>query len=813
MDRILFELRLAIRRLAVNKGFSAIAIISLAFGIGATTVFFSLVNSTLLKPLPGVERPGELYSLSDPRYGAPVLSFPNYLDLRDRNTLFAGMIGYRIAPISASLAPGVNSRMWGYLVTGNYFEVLGVHPIRGRLLAPSDDVRRGGHPIAVISHRSWKTRFGGAPDIAGKTIRLNSLTYTIAGVAPEGFQGTERFYAPEIFVPMAMVSQIEPGYSNYLDRRDIENTFILARLKPRVSLAQGQTGLNSLIAKLAEEWPKINEGMKINLVEPGWAGEFLRGGVVGFSTILIAVAALLLLVVCVNLASLLLAQASERKKEIAVRLAIGAGRGLLIRQLLLETLTLSVIGGAIGLLGSFWAVDLMSGLKPPVDFALETTISIDWRVLLFSAGVSVFSAMLFGLAPAWQATRTDLVAALKNDRSEARTRRWPMRDVMVGAQIALSLVLLAASGLMLRSLQKALTIDMGFNARNAATLGFDLAIQGYPEARGKQFLHDLARRAKEIPGMKAAAIASTLPLDLGFSNNGVWDSDQPQPAPSQMQSAEVFYVTPDFFRTMETRLAAGREFTDFDDAKAPRRLIVNETFARKILRLKQPELAVGRRATIGKEVHEIIAVAADGKYTSLSESPKPVMFLTIWQSYSSNVRFVARSAGNDRDLLRSMHQLVEQMDPEMTIYGEETLEQHLNLPLLPSRLAAGALTVFGLVTLALAAIGIYGVMAFAVSRRTREIGIRMAIGADPWQIAWLIGRRALWLVGIAAAVGVGLSLLVAGQLSPVLLGVNPWDPAVHLMGVLLMAAIAFVACWRPAHRAATLDPTQSLRRD
>ena len=810
MDRIFFELRLAVRRLGANKSFSAIAILSLAFGIGATTVFFSLVNSTLLKPLPGVERPGELYSLVDPRFGVPILSYPNYRDLRDRNTVFDGVIAYRIAPVNASFGAGVNSRVWGYLVSGNYFDVLGVHALRGRLLSPADDVNRGGHPVAVISHKSWQARFGGVPDIVGKTIRLNSLTYTIVGVTAAGFYGTERFYAPEIFVPTAMTGQIEPG-SNYLEERGAGNIFTLARLKPGVSAAQAKTALDSLTAKLGEEWPKINEGMKLNLVEPGWAGEFLRGGVIGFSTILVAVAGLLLLVVCVNLASLLLAQASERKREIAVRLAIGASRGLLIRQLLMETLTLSIIGGALGLIGSFWAVDLISSLKPPIDFALESSIKIDWRVMLFSAAVSVLSAVVCGLTPAWQATRTDLVAALKNDRSDPRTRRWPMRDVMVGAQIALSVVLLAASGLMLRSLQRALTIDMGFNPHNTATLGFDLAIQGYPREKGKQFLHDLARRSKEIPGVTSTSIASTLPLDLGFSNSGAWDSDQPTPPASKMEPAQVFYVAPAYFQTMETRLIAGREFTAADDAKVPLRLVVNETFARRILHLTRPELAVGKRATVDDKVHEIIGVAADGKYVNLAEAPKPVMFQALWQSYSNNARLLARGA--NPDLPRRLHQLIQDMDPEMTIYAEETLEQHMNLPLLPSRAAATALTAFGVVTLGLAAIGIYGVLAFAVSRRTREIGIRVAIGANPRQIAWLVGQRAVWLVGVSAMLGVGLAVLLAGQLSPVLMGVNPLDPAVYLMGLGLIGVIALGACWRPAYRAATMDPSQSLRRD
>ena len=397
--------------------------------------------------------------------------------------------------------------------------------------------------------------------------------------------------------------------------------------------------------------------------------------------------------------------------------------------------------------------------------------------MLFSAMVSVLSAVVCGLTPAWQATRTDLVAALKDDRSEPRTRHWPMRDVMVGAQIALSVGLLSASGLMLRSLQRALTVDMGFNPHDAATLGFDLAIQGYPKEKGKRFLHDLASRSQEIPGVKSTSIASTLPLDLGSSNSGVWDSDQPTPPASKMQAAQVFYVAPAYFQTMETRLIAGREFTDTDDAKVPLRLVVNETFARRILHLTRPELAVGKRATVDDRVHEIIGVATDGKYVNLAEAPKPVIFQALWQNYSNNVRLVAR--GDNPNLPRQMHQLIQDMDPEMTIYAEETLAQHLNLPLLPARVAATALTAFGAVTLGLAAIGIYGVLAFAVSRRTREIGIRVAIGANPRQIAWLVGQRAVWMVGVSATLGVVLALLLARQLSPVLVGVNPWDPAVY----------------------------------
>jgi predicted permease len=372
---MLFEIRLAIRRLLVRPGFTLTAVLSLAFGIGATTIFFSLLNSTLLKPLP-VRNPGELLSLVDPRFQAPVVSNPNILDIQKRSgEFFTGVAGYRIVPLSVSLSPGENNRIWGYGVTGNYFDLLGVKAQIGRTLTVEDDVKRGAHPYVVLTDLAWKRRFGSDPAIVGKPIKVNRHKFTIVGVLPSGFHGTERFYAPEIFSTVAMADQLEPGQS-YVDNRGSQNTFAIGRLKPGVSPAQAQARLDSLTAQLAAEYPKANDGMKLKLVEPGWGGDFLRGSVIGFNTILMALAGALLLVVCVNLASLLLAQAAERRKETAIRLAIGAARGQLIRQLLLESFMLSLAGGALGLLIAAWGVDAISKVRPPVDFSIQTDVSI-----------------------------------------------------------------------------------------------------------------------------------------------------------------------------------------------------------------------------------------------------------------------------------------------------------------------------------------------------------------------------------------------------------------------------------------------------
>lgn len=813
MDRLLFELRLAIRRLLARPGFSVTAILSLAFGIGATTVFFSLLNSTLLKPLP-VEKPEELFSLVDPRFGAPVVANPNIRDIRARSgDFFSYLIAYRIVPIAVAAGEGRNSRMWGYQISGDYFDALGVKPAAGRLFTMDDDRKKGAHPVAVLSYAAWQKRFGSDRDIVGRKVKLNGFPFTIVGVAQQGFYGTERFYAPEIFTPMAMIKEIE-GSSNYDDDRDSQNTFTLGRVRAGLTPSQAQAGLDGVTAQLAREFPKENEGFKLKLVEPGWGGDFLRGAVVGFNVILMAVAGALLLVVCVNLASLLLAQASERRKETAVRLAIGAGRGQLIRQLLLESIALAVVGGGLGLLIAVWSVDVITHFKPPVDFSIQTEVTIDGRVALFSALLTMAASLLFGLVPALQATNTDLAAAIKDDVSESRKRRWPLRDLLVGAQIALSVVLLVCSSLMLKSLGNAMTVKLGFDPSNAAGLGFDLGTQGYTKERGEQFRTEVLRRVREIPSIQAAAVASSLPLDLNFSNSSVWETGQPEPPASKITTAQVFWVSADYMKVMRTRFIAGREFNDFDTRERPRVLVVNEEFTRKILKLKSPELGVGKRVETQGKTHEIVGVVEDGKYFGLSEAPRPVMFYSALQGYQAYTRLVWRTSGaNPQESINQVRRVVGEMDPELALFDAETMEDHMNLPTLPARFAASAMSAFGLVTMLLAAIGIYGVTAFAVARRTREIGIRMAIGAAPSQIAGLILNRATLLIGVAAVVGAGLALLAAGLLTPILIGVDPRDWASHCLGVAIMAVIAFVACLIPARRAAALDPSRSLRHD
>lgn len=481
MDRLLQDLLVTFRRLRRGPGFAAAAILTLALGIGANTTIFSLVNAIVFRPF-GVERQKELvfFNMHTAKNEFPSISYPDYKDYRQRNTVFTDMALYRIAPLNMSRGGGENSRLWSYEVSGNYFDMLGVKPIRGRVLHTEDDVKRAGHPVAVITYNCWQRRFGGDPDIAGRKVKVNGLDFTILGVTPAGFIGTELIFTPEVFVPIAMVKQIE-GF-DWLDDRHNGNGMAIGRLKPGVSMKGAQAAINSIAEQLGREYPS-NAGISIVLSPPGMAGTYLRGAITGFSAVLMVVAGMVLLIACVNLASLLLARAADRRKDTAIRLALGASRSNLIRQLLTESTVLSIAGGAAGVLLASWLTGLVNAWSPPIDVPVIPHVGLDLRVMLFAAAVSVFTGLLFGLAPALQSTRTSLSGAIKNDAPSDKFRRVNLRDVLVASQVALSLVLLIGSVLVVRSLQHVLSLHLGFEPRHAAVLSFDLGLQGYDETR------------------------------------------------------------------------------------------------------------------------------------------------------------------------------------------------------------------------------------------------------------------------------------------------------------------------------------------
>lgn len=811
MERLALDLRLALRRLRQNPTFSAVAVLTLALGIGANTAIFSIINAALLRPLP-VARPSELVSLNETLGGNtfPSMSYLNYRDMRDRNTVLSGLVAYRFLPASLGL-PGSSQRLWGYLVTGNYFDMLGVKAVRGRVLRADDDVKPGGHPVAVLTYPCWQKRFGGDPAAIGRTVKFNGMDFTILGVTPPGFFGTELYFVPDVFFPMMMQKQLEGG-SGYLERRDTSNIFVAGRMKPGVTMARAEAGLNSVARGLAAEYPKEDGGMKIVVTPPGLAGNYIRGAVIGFAGALFGVSCLVLLVACTNLASMLMARAADRRKEIAMRLAVGAARATLVRQLLTENLVIAILGGAGGALLALWISDALAGWRPPTDIPLVINASPDGRVFAFALLVSMVTTLLFGLLPALQATRASLLGALKNEALSERLRHWQLRDYMVATQVGLSAVLLVCSVLVVRSLQRALDAPIGYNAKGAVTASFDLNIQGYSEARGREFQHRLLDQVRAIPGIESAALVDWLPLSLNSSSDAVYVEGEPIPKPAEAPIAYDFSVSPDYFRAMQTKLLSGREFDARDKQDGTRVAVVNKAFVDRLMHGQDPIGKRFRTSPDGKPI-QIVGVAEDGKYFSLAERREAAWWgpLEIW--YSANAALVARTNLNPNQALRLIQDAAKDLDPALPLYSPGTLVQHLDLPLFPARMAASALGAFGVLALILAATGIYGVMAYAISRRTREIGIRMAIGASQGQVLAIVARRAVLLIGSGTVVGLGLAMAAGRFLQQILYGVQPTDPLTLAIVLLMMLVIASVACWIPARRAIRINPVTALRQE
>jgi predicted permease len=813
MNDLMQDIRYGFRMLKRRPLFTVIAVLTLALGIGANSAIFTLVNTVLLRPLP-VDAPDELVSLTvmGKNDSLQAFSYPNYKDFRDRNEVLSGLFATRMAPISLS-RNGNNQRIWGYEVTGNYFDLLGVEAVEGRTFRPEEDSTPLTHPVAVVSYDSWKNRFGGDPTLVGQQILLNGHKFEIIGIAPEGFVGTEVVYTPEIWVPMMMQEWLEPGNA-WLEVRRTQNIFATGRLKPGITSEQAEASLNVLAGALAEEYPDTNEGQVIRLMPPGFIIPGLRGAVVSFTMILMAVVALVLLIACTNLASLLLARATERRKEIAIRLSMGASRSRLIRQLLTESVLLALAGGLAGFLFAVWIIDLIVSLKPPIDIPLWIGLPVDWRVMLFSLLIALATSLLFGLVPALQATKTDIIPALKDTASQAGYRRTPLRSILVVAQIALSLVLLIAAGLVVRALQQLQKIGPGFDTQNGLVMSFDIALQGYDQARGQQFHRQLIERIDALAGVRSASLTDLFPLSINYSSNSFYVEGETTDRGANVPTAMVASIGLDYFSTMGVAMLAGRDFTEKDDDKATRVVIVNEAFVRQILpRVNSIHDAIGKRVRTTPEapLREIVGVAKDGKYWTIGEASQPFVYFPLLQSYSSTTTLIVRTNSDAEAMIGAIRTEVQKLDANLPLYDVRTFTEHIGMSMFPARIAATLLTSFGVLALILSAIGIYGVVSYSVAQRTREIGIRMALGAQAADVLRLIAGRGIRLALLGIAIGIVAAFLVTRFMESLLYGVSATDPVTFAVITGLLVLVVLLACYIPARRATKVDPMVALR--
>jgi predicted permease len=795
-----------------HPGFTLIAVLSLALGIGANTAIFSVVNAALLRPLP-VKEPDRLVGLyrkipQDPNYNR--FSYPNYTDTRDRNQSFAGLAAYFFTPMNLS-SGGQTERLFGKIVTGNYFSVLGVEFTQGRAFLPEEDRTPGTHPVAVISHGLWQRRFGGDPNLIGKTLTLNGHSLTLVGITPPQFQGAELGMAPDVYLPMMMQARAMPG-RNWLDDRGIGWLRVVGRLKTDVSEEQAQAEMHALGSQIKSEHPKINETFGIALVADFGIHPQFRSTARSFLLILMAVVGLVLLIACANVANLMLTRAAERQPEIGIRLALGARRSRLIRQLLTESLLLSILGGVVGLMITPWLIDALSiavqqanPLPSPVAFQL------DHRVLAFTMLLAVLTGVIFGLAPAITAARTDLMKIIKGDAAGRMSRRTRLRSLFVGAQVALSLVLLIAAGLFIRSLQSAQQIDVGFETERQLLLTFDLGLQGYSRERGRAFQQELVERVTALPGVQSVTLANVIPLGLGSDQDRGISIDGYTP-PSGLQTIPINFniIGANYFNTMSIPLVQGRDFAAQDHEKSPPVAIINETAAR---RFWPGQAALGKRlryGTTGPEV-EVIGIARDIKYITLGEEPTPYLYSPMSQFYLASATLQVRTAGEPRQLISAVQREVQMMDQDLPVFGIRAMGQHLRGALMAPRLAAMLLGIFGAAALLLAAVGIYGVVSYAVAQRTREIGVRIALGARPGQIVWLVLRRGMFPVWAGMLIGLGASVAATRLLASFLYGVSVTDPITFLAVAVLLGGVALLASYLPARRAMKVDPMVALR--
>jgi predicted permease len=792
-------------------GFAVVAILTLALGIGANTTIFSWINATLLNPVPGLQSPNEVVALSLGRSTENPFPF-NYADtvaMRDGQRSFSGLTVYTIQAMSLT-GKGRPERIWGMLVSANYFDVLGVRPILGRTFLPEEDEKPNGAPVAVISYRMWQTHFGADPNVIGRTMDINQNPYTIVGVAPAIFQGSQTGLRSELWVPLVMQSQLMPQG----DLRASHYFFwlsALGRLKPGVTATQAQEEMTLLMQSEVKSYPQEHKGHSTVSAYPLWRAPFSANQF--FSLLLpmlMAIAGVVLLLACANVANLMLVRSTARRREIAIRMSLGASRWRLVRQLLVESLVLALAGGVIAMVITFWTAGSMAKFIPATDFPIALNIRADRAVLFATLVISLLTGVIFGILPALRASGEAPVTVLKEEGSSSGGRgKARLASGLVVAQISLSLLLLICAGLFIRSFISAQQVYPGFNAKGILTTSYDLFQAGYTPEAGIEFNRQLLAKLEALPGVESVALSSRVPLSIGGGSTSVKAEGYVE-QPNEFMEIQVGIVTPGYLKTIQNPLVSGRDFTPEDTKKTQRVAMVNEYF---VNRFWPGQDALGKRvhSDLTDEWFTVVGIVRNSKVNTLNESPTPMIFLPAYQVYRSNAVVFMRTAGDPMGYAGILDRTIHEMNPDVVLFDVTTLEAREQIASFVQRLAGTFVGAFGLLALVLAAVGIYGVTSYTTRQRTHEIGIRMALGAGRTDILKLVLGHGLFLMVIGVGIGLlaafGLTRFLSGQL----LGVTSTDALTFSSVAFLLCAVALLACYIPARRAMQVDPNVALR--